>query len=148
MITVRIDRGKEGPNMTESKELQVKDKQAVATPAEQTRPGPVFTPVVDIFETENEIRLLADMPGVKPEDLNIDLRDDILTIIGDVQPWEAAGEADLLVEYEIGRFYRQFTLAETIDQDRIEAKLADGVLNLTLPKHAKATPRKITVATA
>lgn len=134
--------------MTESKELQVKDKQAVSAPAEQTRPGPVFTPVVDICETENEIRLLADMPGVKPEDLNIDLRDNVLTIVGDVEPWEKAGEADLLIEFEIGRFYRQFTLAETIDQERIEARLADGVLNLTLPKHAKATPRKITVAMA
>ncbi len=134
--------------MAESKELQVKDKQAVATPAEQTRPGLVFTPVVDIYETDNEIRVLADMPGVKAEDLNIDLRDSVLTISGDVRPWESEGEADLLVEFEIGRFYRQFTLAETIDQNRIEANLADGVLHLTLPKHAKATPRKITVAAA
>jgi HSP20 family molecular chaperone IbpA len=134
--------------MTESKEIQVKDKQAVSNPAEQTRPGPVFTPVVDICETDNEIRLLADMPGVKPDDLNIDLRDNVLTIVGDVQPWEKAAETDLLIEFEIGRFYRQFTLAETIDQERIEARLADGVLNLTLPKHAKVTPRKITVATA
>ncbi|MFO7712804.1 Hsp20/alpha crystallin family protein [Desulfosarcina sp.] len=134
--------------MADSKELQVKDKQALATAAEQTRPGLVFTPVVDIFETDNEIRLLADMPGVKADDLNIDLRDNVLTISGDVRPWESAGETDLLVEFEIGRFYRQFALAETIDQNRIEAGLTDGVLNLTLPKHAKATPRKITVATA
>jgi HSP20 family molecular chaperone IbpA len=134
--------------MADAKELQVKDKQAIASQAEQTRPGLVFTPVVDIYETDKEIRLLADMPGVKAEDLSIDLRDDVLTISGDVKPWETAGEVDLVVEFEIGRFYRQFALAESIDQSRIEAVLTDGVLNLTLPKHAKATPRKISVVGA
>jgi HSP20 family molecular chaperone IbpA len=100
---------------------------------------------VDIFETEKEITLLADIPGVKSEKLNIDLRDNVLTIAGDIQPTEGSGEEDLLIEYETGRFYRQFTLSEVIDQNRIDAKLGDGVLRLTLPKLEKATPRKIAV---
>lgn len=131
--------------MTETKELQVQEKQAVDTPAEQTRPGLVFTPAVDIFETENELTLLADIPGVAPEDLEIDLRDDTLTITGDVRPWENSSECDLVVEFEIGKYYRQFTLSETIDQSKIGAKLEDGVLRLTLPKAEKAVPRRITV---
>jgi HSP20 family molecular chaperone IbpA len=131
--------------MTESKELQVKEKQEVAAPAEQTRPGLVFTPEVDIFETEREITLLADMPGVATDDVDIDLRDGVLTLSGDVKPWEGAGETDVLVEFEIGKYYRQFNLSEVIDQDKIEAKLEDGVLRLNLPKTAKALPRRITV---
>jgi len=103
---------------------------------------------VDIFETENEITLLADMPGVKAEDVNIDLRENVLTLEGDAAPPEniVSGE-DILKEYEVGKYYRQFTLSETIDQQKIDAGLNDGILRLTLPKVEKASPRKITVKT-
>ncbi len=131
--------------MAETKEIQAKEKQEVSVPAEQTKPGPVFTPAVDIFETEKEITLLADLPGVKSDELNIDLRDNVLTLTGEVTPWEGAEEEDLLIEYEIGRYFRQFTLSEVIDQNKIDAQLNDGVLRLTLPKIEKATPRKISV---
>ena len=131
--------------MTESKELQVKDKQEVASPAEQTRPGIVFTPDVDIFEDERQITLLADMPGVASDGITIDLNDNVLSIAGEVKPFESANESDVLIEFEIGRYYRQFTLSEVIDQSKIEAKHEDGVLRLTLPKAEKAIPRQIAV---
>ncbi len=131
--------------MTESKELQAKTKQEVATPAEQTRPGLVFTPEVDIFETEKEITLLADMPGVAADDVTIDLKEGVLNLSGEVKPWEGPEERDVLVEFEIGKYYRQFNLSDAIDQDKIEAKLEDGVLRLTLPKAQKAVPRQIAV---
>jgi HSP20 family molecular chaperone IbpA len=131
--------------MAETTEIQAKDKQELSVPAEQTKPGPVFTPAVDIFETEKNITLLADLPGVKSDELSIDLRDNVLTLTGDVTPWEEAAEEDLLIEYEIGRYFRQFTLSEVIDQDKIDAQLNDGVLRLILPKIEKATPRKISV---
>jgi len=131
--------------MTDSKEIKVKEKQEVTTPAEQTIPGLVFTPEVDIFETDRAITLLADIPGVKPEKLNIDLRDNILTITGDVDRLQAADEELLVMEYETGRYYRQFTLSEVIDQTKIDAKLNLGVLRLSLPKVAKAAPRKIAI---
>ena len=131
--------------MTDSKEIKVKEKQEVTTPAEQTIPGMVFTPEVDIFETDQAITLLADIPGVKPEKLNIDLRDNILTITGDVDRLQAADEELLVMEYETGRYYRQFTLSEVIDQAKIDAKLNLGVLRLSLPKVAKAAPRKIAI---
>ena len=131
--------------MMDSKEIKVKEKQEVTTPAEQTIPGLVFTPEVDIFETDQAITLLADIPGVKPEKLNIDLRDNILTITGDVDRLQAADEELLVMEYETGRYYRQFTLSEVIDQTKIDANLNLGVLRLSLPKVAKAAPRKIAI---
>jgi HSP20 family molecular chaperone IbpA len=133
---------------TDPKEIKVRQKEEVATPAEQTRPGAVFAPRVDIYETDTAIVLKADIPGVKADDLNIDLRDNVLTLVGDVLPAEGSGEESIVVEYETGRYYRQFTLSEVIDQGKIDAKLRNGVLELVLPKVEKATPRKIAVKSA
>jgi HSP20 family molecular chaperone IbpA len=130
---------------TYSKALQAKEKAEVTTPAEQTRPGLVFTPAVDIFETEKEITLLADMPGVKAADLDIDLHDNLLTLDGDVKIPEGDEEVDVIREYRIGKYYRQFSVSELIDQAKIEAELKDGVLRLRLPKAEAAKPRKISV---
>ena len=131
--------------MTETKELQVKEKQGVAEATEQTRPGVVFTPEVDIFENDQEITLLADMPGVAPEDVTIDLEEGVLSISGIVKPLAEKEESDVLIEFEIGRYYRRFTLSDVIDQSKINASLKNGVLRLTLPKAAKAIPRQIEV---
>jgi len=135
--------------MTDSnaKEIQVKPKQEVTSQAEQTKPGVVFTPSVDIFETERELTLLADLPGVKAENLTIDLRENTLTLTGEVEPFERADEEDILIEYEIGKYYRQFSLSNVIDQSKIDANLTDGVLRLTLPKVEEAKPRKIEIRT-
>lgn len=129
----------------ENKALQAKEKSEVTSPAEQTRPGLVFTPAVDIYETDKDITLLADMPGVKPKALNIDLHENILTLDGDVNPPEGEDEVDVIREYSTGKYYRQFTLSQLIDQGKIDAQLKDGVLQLKLPKVEAATPRKITV---
>ena len=131
---------------TESKALRAKEKREV-TAVEQTKPGPTFTPAVDIFETDQEITVLADMPGVKAKDLTIDLRDDVLSLYGEVDAPEGPREVDVLREYETGKYLRQFTLPEVIDQSKIEADLKDGVLRLRLPKVEPAKPRKITVKT-
>ena len=130
---------------TQTTELQAKEKTAAAIPAEQTKGGVVFTPTVDIFETEKEITLLADMPGVNAESLTIDLRDDTLTLQGEVKPKARPDEQSILHEYQVGSYFRQFTLSEAIDQNKIDAKLKDGVLQLALPKAEKAVPRKITI---
>lgn len=134
--------------MADAKELQVKEKQEIAAPAEQTRPGLVFRPDVDIFERDSDIVLLADMPGVAADSVEIDLRDDVLTLTGDVRPWEGGDESDILVEFEIGKYHRHFTLSDAIDQENIDAFMQDGVLRLTLPKVQKAKPRQITVKSA
>jgi HSP20 family molecular chaperone IbpA len=129
----------------ESKALQAKEKAEVTAAAEQTRPGLVFSPPVDIFETDNEITLMADMPGVKAANLKIDLRENVLTLDGDVKPPEGAKEVDIIREYDTGKYYRQFTLSQVIDQGKIDAEMKDGVLRLRLPKVEAATPRRITV---
>lgn len=128
-----------------TREIQAKEKKEVQSHAEQTKPGPVFNPAVDIFETEQSITVLADLPGVKPEDLDIDLHDDVLTIVGNIVPDKTEGETLLLREYETGKYIRKFNLSEVIDQSKIKAELLDGVLRLNLPKVEKAQPRKITV---
>jgi HSP20 family protein len=132
----------------ESKALQAKEKREIPSPAEQTTPGPVFAPLVDIFETDREIMLLADMPAVKAKDLSIDLHENILTLTGSVAAPEAKDEVDVIREYRTGKYYRQFALSEVIDQAKIEAQLHDGVLRLKLPKVEHAKPRKIMVNVA
>ena len=129
----------------DSKELKVREKQEVSATAEQTKPGLLFTPSVDIFENDSSLVLLADLPGVNAKALNIDLRDNTLTIEGEVAPFEGANEKHILIEYEVGKYYRQFSLSEVIDQEKIDAQLKDGVLRLTLPKVEKAAPRTIAV---
>jgi len=138
---------KGGVNMadSESKALQTKEKVSLSTAAEQTKPGIVFTPAVDIFETEKELTLLADMPGVKSENLTIGLNNNVLTMTGEVDVPEAKNETEVLIEYETGKYFREFTLSNEIDQTKIDAVLKDGVLRLTLPKVEAVTPRKIAV---
>ena len=131
--------------MVETQELKPQEKMEAATPAEQTKPGMVFTPNVDIFETGKEITLLADVPGVKAENLGIDLKDNVLTLTGEVKLDNTLAGEEVLSEYQVGSYYRQFTLTEVIDQAKIEAELKNGVLRLSLPKVEKALPRRITV---
>ena len=118
------------------------------TPAlEQTRPGPVFVPAVDIFEEDGNITVLADMPGVKPDNLTIDLHENVLTMTGDAEDQATEDEEELFREYNVGRYYRQFTVSDNINQDKIEAKLTDGVLRLVLPKAEASKPRQIKIKT-
>jgi len=129
-------------------DVQKAETASVPTAPEQTRTGPVYSPAVDIFENDNSITLLADMPGVKASDLEIDLRENVLTLAGRVTIPGNAKESNVLREYRTGTFFRQFTLSETIDQPKIDAQLTDGVLRLELPKVEKARPRQITVRAA
>ena len=129
----------------ETKALKVKEKRGLPASAESTRPGPTFTPAVDIFETDREITLVADIPGVKANNLLIDVRDNVLTLAGEVEAPEGQDEVDVLREYDTGKYLREFTLSEMIDQSKIEAELKEGVLRLTLPKVEAVSPRKVTV---
>ena len=129
----------------ESKEIQVRPKQEVSIGAEQTSPGPVFTPRVDIFETDNEITLLADMPGVSSESITIDLRENTLTFLLEAHTSVCDQEEQVTLEFDTGKYHRKLSLSSVIDQEKIDANLVDGVLRLSLPKIEKATPRRIEV---
>jgi len=127
------------------KELKPKAKEEVPAKAERVRPGRVFLPAVDIFETPEALTLVADMPGVPNDKVTIDIKDNHLVISGEITPPLAEGETMLNQEYYTGDFQREFHLGAIIDQARIEAAMKDGVLRLLLPKAEKAKPRKIEV---
>lgn len=126
-------------------DIQKTDDGRSSARPEQTRSGPVYTPAVDIFENESAITVLADLPGVKANDLKVDLRESVLTLTGRVSETSASEAFYILREYEPGMFFRQFTLGEMIDQANIDAQLRDGVLRLVLPKAERARPRQIAV---
>jgi HSP20 family protein len=128
------------------KEIAHTLKQEVA-PAEGefTREGVYFSPAVDIYATEKELVLVADMPGVGLENIEIDLRDNTLSIMGKVLPESGEWHA-LLTEYRSGNYFRSFRITEVVDQGKISASISDGVLKVVLPKVEKAVPRKVPVA--
>lgn len=127
-------------------EMELKEKQEVKKSAgEGTRPGPVFIPAADILENQNELVVLADMPGVDSKNVDIDLRDNQLTITGRIDRIENASEVSLYKEFDWGDYIRQFTLSEVIDQAKITANMDNGVLRVTLPKVEKVKPQKVKV---
>jgi HSP20 family protein len=127
-------------------ELKVSEKQEIAPEkGDLTLEGPYFSPAVDIYSTETELVLMADVPGVQSDQVEVDLRDDVLSILGKVPAESGPGES-LLAEYRTGNYFRTFRLTDDIDRGKITASLSDGVLKLTLPKAAKAVPRKIPIA--
>lgn len=131
-----------------TKEIELKEKKEVEREAgEPTRTGPVFIPSVDIFENENEITVQAEMPGVDSNNVDIDLRENTLTIYGRIERQEDKKEVPVYREFNWGDYFRQFTLSDIIDQGKIKAKMDQGVLRLTLPKAEKVKPRKIQVST-
>ena len=130
---------------TQTQEIQAKDKQEIKSATEQTTPGPVFSPVVDIFEDDQALTIVADMPGVPSENVSIDLQNDVLTLTGIPSVSVPEKEESLLQEFETGKYFRQFTLSEVIDQAQIKASLNQGVLRVTLPKVGPAKPRKVQI---
>lgn len=127
-----------------STEATVK-RPAETSRGEPTRAASYYRPNVDIVEQQGELLIVADMPGVSPERLDIQFEDGVLTIHGRVPPRQAEPPRYLLQEYGVGDFYRTFQVGEQIDAGRISAQYADGVLTLHLPKIEAAKPRKINV---
>jgi HSP20 family protein len=129
-------------------DIEAKPKQKADRADEPTRPGAYFVPQVDIFETSDEIRVLADMPGVAPDAVQVHLEGDELTIEGRVRADDYQGLKPLHIEYGVGGFYRRFTLGEAIDREAIRAQMKNGVLALRLPKIERAKLRRIQVQAA
>ena len=130
---------------TQVQDINPKEKPEVQSSREQTTPGRVYSPRVDIFEDEEALTIITDMAGVQSEDINIDLREDVLTLSGVPSVAVPEKEEYILQEFETGRYFRQFTLSEVIDQANIKASLTNGVLRVTLPKVGPAKPRKIQI---
>jgi HSP20 family protein len=120
------------------------NKQLTSAAAEQ-EPRRAVLPAVDVFEDASGITLLADMPGVPKEQLELKVEGETLLIEGAVQPRTPDGLEPLYAEVRVPRYRRSFTLSRELDTGRIEANLKDGVLTLRIPKQAHAQPRRIAV---
>ena len=113
--------------------------------AEHTRSGCCYRPSVDILEQADELVVVADVPGTKEDDIDVDFEDGTLTIHAKVKPRQEAGLEYLVREYGVGDYYRTFRIGEAIDSAKITAEYSEGVLTLHLPKAEAARPRKISV---
>jgi HSP20 family protein len=127
-------------------ELQAKEKREVED-ANRTRPGRTFVPDVDIREDDQALWFWVDMPGVEQDKVTVDVDDDVLTIQGEVALDDYDGLSPIYTEYNVGDFARRFTLPDggRFDRDAITARIADGVLEVKLPKAEPAKPRRIPV---
>ncbi len=133
---------------TEKKAIETRNKEEISrAEGEPTRAGVFYTPLVDIFENEKEITVTADLPGVSRDHLDIDVRDNVLTLTGQVQEPDTRFNP-VYTEYGVGGYLRRFNLSNKIDQSKIQANMNDGVLTLTLPKAERLQPRKVNITTA
>jgi HSP20 family protein len=123
------------------------DKSVTNSKVEQDR-QPAVLPAVDVYEDEGGITVLADMPGVSKDRLELKVEGDALLIEGQAQPPTPEGLEAVYAEVRIPRYRRSFTLSRELDTARIEANLKDGVLLLRIPKQAYAQPRRIEVKVA
>jgi len=127
-------------------EMVQKEKGGDVATVERTRTGTTYVPRCDIVETEDALFVYGDLPGVKPEDLDVRFEDERLVLHGTVEPRHEEREF-VYGEYGIGDFYREFQVFEDVDVENISADLKDGVLCVRLPKSEAAKPRKIEVKT-
>ncbi len=128
------------------KQVAVDKKTDSGKPAELTRDLPVFSPDVDIYEKDDAIMVLCDMPGVDDKHIDITLENDVLTLTGYQDTAEPEDITLLHRGYANGIFQRSFTLSTEVDREKIAARINQGVLQISLPKAEEAKPRKITVS--
>jgi HSP20 family molecular chaperone IbpA len=118
-----------------------------------TAPEPVegervlVTPPIDIYESDEGLVLVADLPGVSVKSLELQVQNNKLTLLGRISNAAPANARLLHKEYEVGDFLRSFILSENVDHERVTARLNNGVLEVVLPHAAKAAPRRIQVNT-
>jgi HSP20 family molecular chaperone IbpA len=131
--------------MSDTQNLAVREKQELAAKEEKTVPGRYFVPAADIYETDDVLTVLLEMPGVERKDISISLKDNTLSVEGKIDFSKYQGMEPVYTEYLVGNYTRSFNLSQRIDQSGIEAQLQDGVLTLTLPKVKEAQPRRINI---
>lgn len=140
--------------MTEKHQIANRETQTAATTGEQevlkaraTEVDRIFVPEVDIHEDSEFIRLEANMPGVDPNSVDVNVENGILTLEGHVRIEEPQGYTLVGQEHGVGRYRRDFELSDAVDTNGIKARVSQGVLAVTLPKHEKVKTRKIRIET-
>ncbi len=135
--------------MTDETLQKVEKKEVeVVEGAERSRSGKAYVPRVDIYEDDETVFVVADMPGVDEKSVDITLEKNVLSIYGYVDFDRPDNYSLVYAEYDVGDYERKFTLSDEIDRDKIEATVKDGVLHLVLPKAGPAKTRRIAVKAA
>ena len=132
--------------METSQDLALRQKQEVTAKEERTVPGRYYTPLTDIYETDNALTLVMEMAGVAKENVVVNLENDVLRVEGQIDFSKYKGMEPVYTEYNVGHYVRTFSLPSKIDREKITAELNDGVLTLTLPKVQEAQPRRISIS--
>jgi len=131
--------------MAREQSVALQQKKELVSKEEKTVPARYYVPPTDIYETDDALTLVLDLPGVEKKDIDVELEHDVLKIEARIDFTKYEGLEPLYTEYNVGHFARAFTLSDKIDRDRIEAELEDGVLTLTLKKSPAAVPRRIPI---
>lgn len=131
--------------MASAQELQVQKKRELEGKEENTIPVRQFLPATDIYETESDLMVILEMPGVEKGNVSINVEDSVLSVEGRLDLTNYQGLQPLYTEYNIGNYSRSFRLSSKINQNKIAAEMKDGILSLRLPKVEEAKPRTIQV---
>ena len=131
--------------MASPQELQVQKKRELENKQETTIPARIFVPAADIYEAENDLTVILEMPGVEKKNVEIRVEDGVLNVEGRLDLAKYQGLQPLYTEYNIGHYARSFRLSSKIDQAKIAAEMKDGVLSLRLPKIEEAKSRTIQI---
>lgn len=131
--------------MASRQELQVQEKRELAKKEEATIPARVFVPTADIYEADDSLSVVMEMPGVDKDNVEVNVENGVLKVEGRLDFSKYEGLQPIYTEYNIGHYARSFSLSSKIDQTKIAAEMKDGVLALRLPKIEEAKPRTIQV---
>jgi HSP20 family protein len=131
--------------MVSQQELQVQQKREVEKREEATVPSRVFLPTTDIYETQDALNVVMEMPGVETKNVDVAVEDSVLKVHGRIDSSKYEGLQPVYTEYNIGHYTRSFRLSSKIDQNKIKAEMKDGVLSLVLQKVEDAKPLVISV---
>ena len=130
---------------TKSQELAVQEKKELVSKEESTVPARYYIQNTDIYETEDALTVVMEIPGVERKNIDVNIENDVLRVEGRIDFAKYEGLDPLYTEYNVGHFARSFTLSNKIDQQQISAQVDNGVLTLTLKKAKEAMPRKIAI---
>jgi HSP20 family protein len=131
--------------MADPQALAVQEKKELVSKEEKTVPARYYVQITDIYETDDALTVVMEIPGVEKKDVEVNVENDVLRVEGRVDFTKYEGLEPLYTEYNVGHFARSFTLSNRIDQQQIAAQLEDGVLTLMLKKAKEAIPRKIAI---
>jgi HSP20 family protein len=131
--------------MAKTQELSVQQKKELAPKEEKTVPARYYVPYTDIYETDEALTVVMEMPGVEKKDVSVKLESDVLRVEGQIDFSKYEGLEPVYAEYNVGHYARSFNISDKIDQEGISAELGEGVLTLTLKKAKAALPRQIAI---